>query len=368
MKFIVVGLGSAGQRHARNIRTLLGDQADIVAVRRTGGGVTPAEHKQPAPHVLPEQDLGLKVFRHLDEALADGGDAVIVADPTSMHLATASSALAAGCAVLVEKPLSSSWTGIPTFLAAAADTDRPVLVGYQMRFHPLLLRLKAVVSDGDLGGVLSASCTYGEYLPDWHPWEDYRRSYAARRELGGGVLLTQIHDIDNLCALFGWPARVYSLGGHVSDLEVDVEDTATTVWSSRVGERDVPVRLHQDFVRRPPLRRIDIVLDGGTAELDLLAPHLVARNARGAVVLDEHPTGWQRNDLFLAEMRHFIACVEGREAPRVPPLEAARSLAVALAALRSQTTGTVADVSYPEDPGDPAPLGREASPKEIRRV
>ena len=367
MRLLVVGLGAAGQRHARNLRTLLGRDVEIVAVRRRGGGVALSSGLQPLGNVLPETVLGMSTVGDLGEALQVPYDGVIVADPTRMHLESASAALHAGCSVLIEKPLSDSWKGVPDFLSAAAQSDARVLVGYQMRFHPLLERLTRLVVKGEFGAVVSASCTYGEYLPDWHPYEDYRKSYAARRDLGGGVLLTQIHDIDNLCSMLGWPERVFSLGGHLSGLDIDVEDTATTVWTSRAGYGVIPVRLHQDYTRRPPRRGIELVLEEGLAELDLLAARLSVRDIAGHLVLDERMEHLDRNALFVAEMRHFLACVRGEEQPLVPPDEAARSLAVALAALRSQTSGRMEDILYPVSPDESA-RARPAAQEETRHV
>jgi predicted dehydrogenase len=349
MRVLIIGLGAAGQRHAGNLRRLLGDGVELLALRRQGGRSALLDSLRPDNGVLSEHRLDIRIFDDLGRALDERLDGVVVADPTSMHLATASAALEAGCALLVEKPLSHSWKGVPEFLAAASRSSAPVLVGYQLRFHPLLERVKALVRDGVFGPMISAASTFGEYLPDWHPYEDYRAGYAARRELGGGVLLTQIHDIDYLGWILGWPQKVYSVGGHLSGLEVDVDDTAVSLWPCIIDGRPVPVHLQQDYVRRPPVRRLDLVMERGALHLDLLAPHLRVWDADARCVIDEGLEDYDRNDLFLAEMRHFVACIDGRETPRVPPAEAAKSLAVALAALRSQTSGVVENVIYPED-------------------
>ena len=354
MRLLIVGLGAAGQRHARNLRVLLGDGVELLALRRLGGGPALSDGLVPQYDVLPEDCLNIHVFDDLTRALDERPDGVVVADPTSMHLATASQALAAGCALLIEKPLSHSWNGVPEFLAAASRGSAPVLIGYQLRFHPLLERVQALVREGMFGRVVSAACTYGEYLPDWHPYEDYRAGYAARRELGGGVLLTQIHDIDYLGWILGWPRQVYSVGGHLSSLEVDVDDTAVSLWPCIIDGRTVPVHLQQDYVRRTPVRRLELVMETGALRLDLLSSHLRAWDADAQCVIDESPEDYDRNDLFLAEMHHFLACIDGRETPRVSPAEAAKSLAVALAALRSQMSGVVEEVIYPED-ATPAP-------------
>jgi predicted dehydrogenase len=347
MRILIVGLGAIGQRHARNLRRLLGADADLLALRRRGGGAALSDALGPDPGVLPEESLDIRVLHDMDSALAERPDAVIVSDPTSMHLASASAALDSGLPMLIEKPLSHSWEGIPEFLEQVSRSGVVALVGYQLRFHPLLERARSLVGEGELGSVISASATYGEYLPGWHPYEDYRKGYAARRDLGGGVVLTQIHDIDYLGWILGWPRHVYSVGGHLSGLEVDVDDTAVSLWPCDIQGRAVPVQLRQDYVRRQPCRGLELVLDEGMLDLDLLAHRLRVVRSDGVCVVDETLDGYDRNDMFLAEMRHFLACVDGREQPLVPPVEAARSLAVALAALRSQASGIVEAVIYP---------------------
>jgi predicted dehydrogenase len=349
MRILIVGLGAIGQRHARNIRRLLGDDVDLIAVRRRGGGVALSEQMRPQEGVLPEESLGIRVFSELGDALAEKPDGAVIANPTSMHLATSVACLEAGCGLLIEKPLSHTWDGVPEFLSAVEASAAPVVVGYQLRFHPLVERVRELVRDETLGSVLSAASTYGEYLPDWHPYEDYRVSYAGRRDLGGGVLLTQIHDIDCLGWILGWPTRVFSIGGHLSTLEVDVDDTAVSMWSCTINGRTVPVHVQQDYVRRPPVRRLEMVMEQGGLHLDLLAASLQAWDSSGHLVVDEHLHEYDRNDLFLAEMRHFLECLGGREAPRVTAAEGARSLAVALAALRAQSSGAVEQVNYPAE-------------------
>ena len=103
------------------------------------------------------------------------------------------------------------------------------MVGYQLRFHPCLLALQRALHENSLGHLLSVRAHVGEYLPGWHPYEDYRQMYASRSDLGGGVLVTQIHEFDYLYALFGLPRRVFAIGGHWSHLEIDVEDVASTL-------------------------------------------------------------------------------------------------------------------------------------------
>ncbi len=113
------------------------------------------------------------------------------------------------------------------------------LVGYQLRFHPGLEAVQSLLKAGAIGRVIAARLEFGEYLPNWHPYEDYRQMPASHRELGGGVILSQIHDLDYAYALFGLPRRVFAVGGHLSSLDVDVEDTASILMECVVDGRSI---------------------------------------------------------------------------------------------------------------------------------
>ena len=184
----------------------------------------------------------------------------------------------------------------------------------------------------------------GEYLPGWHRYEDYRASYAARADLGGGVVLTQIHEYDYLCALFGVPERLFALGGHWSNLELDVEDTASVLMQCRVSGRPLPVHLAQDYVQQPASRTCEAVGDRGKAVLDFAGRCVELRLGGGEPTI-ERLESFDRNELYLREMRHFLDCVAKGKRPSVDLREGRKSLEIALAVKRSIATGTVVDVA-----------------------
>jgi hypothetical protein len=147
---------------------------------------------------------------------------VLVTGPTSLHLPVATAAAEAGCHLFVEKPLADTTEGLERLEQALARHRRSLMVGYMLRFHPLLRQVKDWLADGTLGRPLHWRSTWGEYLPDWHPWEDYREGYAARRELGGGPALTFSHDIDLALWLFGPVEQGSSMTMPASPLRMDV--------------------------------------------------------------------------------------------------------------------------------------------------
>jgi predicted dehydrogenase len=123
--------------------------------------------------------------------------------------------------------VSDTLDGVDALVDTVERRGLVAAVGCQLRFHPCLLRLRALLAGGAVGRIVAVRVAVGEYLPGWHPYEDYRGGYAARRDLGGGVVLTLVHELDYVYWLFGLPRRLWAVGGHLSRLELDVEDTAS---------------------------------------------------------------------------------------------------------------------------------------------
>lgn len=348
MRLLVVGLGGIGQRHVRNLRELLGPDADLIAYRVRGHSPTLTDRLTVEPDVDPAEKYGLRVFSSLDKALAERPRAVVVCNPSGLHLTVALQAASAGCGLFIEKPLSSTLEGVGILADTLAANGTVGLVGYQLRFHPCIVRLKAILDDGLIGNVVAARLQVGEYLPGWHTYEDYRQMYASRSDLGGGVVLSQIHELDLVYWLFGMPARVFAVGGHLSTLEVDVEDVSSALLECRIGGRSIPVQVHQDYVQRPPSRTIDVIGDAGKVSVDLRENTLTRFAADGATAEAMMIPDFQRNTLFLDEMRHFLACLDGREQPAVGIRDGEMSLRIALAIKKSLASGALAEIA--EDP------------------
>ena len=343
MKCLMVGLGSIGQRHLRNLRKLTGTSTDITAYRVMGQTPMLNDQMQVVSSLEHDCDLeeryGLRVFRNLDKALDDGPDAVFICNPSSLHIPVALKAARAGCHLFIEKPLSHNLDKIDE-LIEVVDRDKLVgMVGYQMRFHPCLKRLRRLLIDGAIGKIVAVRAEVSEYLPSWHPYEDYRQSYAAREHLGGGVILTQIHEIDYLLWLFGAPHRLLTIGGHLSSLEIDVEDVASILMECDVGGQRIPVHLHQDYVQRPPRRTCQVIGNDGTIMVDFRAVTVEVFDTQGRSIERTVTEGFDRNQLFLEQTQHFLDCVDKQEQPLVSIYDGAQSLRIALAAKRSLLEG-----------------------------
>ncbi len=338
MRILFIGLGATGQRHLRNMKSLLGNAVDVIAyrVRRQTHVVTPTMNADPNRNI--EQEYSIRVFPTLVEALEQRPEIAFICNPSSLHIPLALACIRAGCDAFIEKPLSDSLDGADDLVCAASETKRVAMVGYQLRFHPCLHKLAEIVQSGILGNLLAVRSTIGEYLPNWHPYEDYRQTYAARADLGGGVVLTQIHELDFLYSLFGLPSRVYAIGGHWSELEIDVEDTASILMECALGGRPLPIHLHQDYLQSPPNRQCEVIGDRGSAIMDLRAVTVAVftRNIDTPVI--HNFPGFERNQLFVDELSHFFDCVKTRSKPVVDLADGLQSLRMALAAKKSMST------------------------------
>jgi predicted dehydrogenase len=212
-----------------------------------------------------------------------------------------------------------------------------VLVGYQFRHHPALRQIADFLAEEAIGRPLSVRAHWGEYLPDWHPWEDYRKSYSARKDLGGGVILTLSHTLDYLRWMFGEVDSLWAFVGKLSDLEIEVEDTAEIglrFSSGLIGS------LHLNYNQHPPAHHIQVVGTQGTIQWE--NPDEIVRIYRAGSkewedVYSAH--GFKRNDMFLAQMHHFREVVRGTAEPICTLEDGIHALELSLAALQSAESG-----------------------------
>jgi predicted dehydrogenase len=337
VKVLIAGLGSIGQRHARNLRARCGDEVELIAYRRRGLPHVISERMTIDEGMSVERAYGIQSFDRLDHALEQRPDAVFICNPSSLHLSTALQAALAGCHLFIEKPLSHDEEGIDALIDAVDRSGRAATVGYQLRFHPALMRARQLLREQAIGSLLSVRAEFQEYLPNAHPYEDYRQSYAARAALGGGVILCYIHEVDYLYWLLGMPRRVRTSGGRLGDLDIDVEDTAVTTLEFLVDGRAVPVELRQSFLATQPSRRCVVTGTAGTIEVDLNEPSLVISTPSSTTRTTFD--GFRRNQLFEHELENFLSAMAGDTAPAVPLRTAAQSLRIACAMRRSLATG-----------------------------
>ncbi len=325
-RFLVIGCGSIGKRHISNLLALKAGSVlgfDIRADRR---------HEA-------ESLFDIETLNDLHDAWERHPDVALVTADTSVHVPLALQAAEHGCHLFIEKPLSDQLVGVDRLLSLVKRRNLVTLVGCNMRFHPGLMTVKRLLDDKAIGRVIAARAEVGQYLPDWHPWEDYRESYSAKRELGGGIILDAVHEIDYLRWMLGEIETVVCFAGKISNLEIETEDTAAILLRFANGAIG---QTHMDYVQRAYSRSCQIIGEEGTIRWNYNSGEMrwySSTTQKWKVIAD--PPGWEPNQMYLDELRHFLSCLAGREKAALDVFEAKRVLQVALAAKVSADTRRV---------------------------
>ena len=315
MKILLIGLGSIGRRHLQN---LAAKGVTQLAVLRSGKSTI-------AMDGLPSH----QTFTQLDEALAWKPTAVFICNPTSLHMKPALAAARAGCHLFMEKPISHTLDGVDELEKLVNKNKLLVYVGFQFRHHPVLQQIRAYIQEGKLGKIVAAQAHWGEYLPAWHPWEDYRNSYSAREDLGGGVILTLCHPFDYLRWLLGEVQQVQAIGGHLSSLELQSEDVALI---NLKFEQGAVGSVYLDYVSRPPKHTLQLIGDEGRIEWDALSGTAEVFLAGEKTAILTAPESFERNKLFESEVAEFLDCLQNHTQPSCTLFDGIQALKIAQAA------------------------------------
>jgi predicted dehydrogenase len=314
---LVLGAGSIGRRHLRNLAVEY-PETRLAAYDPRAENVSGL-----APSVVP-----------FDDAAAAWDwfpDIVFVCSPSSEHLSAAREALRRGCHVFIEKPLAHTLDGLREFVELCESSGRVVQVGANMRYHPGPRMLRRLLDEGAVGRVLSVSTTYGGYLPDWRPSQDYRSSYSAQAGLGGGVLLDVIHEVDTALWYLGTPVAVTGLASRSGLLEIDTEDQARVLIRGETGAL-ADVRL--DYLQKPVQRNYSIIGNQGRLDWDIHHPHIrgLDREGREELVPLISREMEEPGHAYVEQLREFMWCIDTGRRPMVSAREGALAVTVALLA------------------------------------
>ncbi len=324
-RFFVIGCGSIGQRHIRNLRSL--GARVITAFDPDRARLDRAVQEQSA---LPKPSV--------EAGLADRPDAVLVCTPPYLHTSIARQAIETGAHVFLEKPIAHTLEGVNDLVQAARQRERVLMVAYNLRFHVGLRKMKELLDRGAIGKTMVIQAEFGQYLPDWRPAQDYRTGYNVSAAMGGGIIFDASHEIDYVRWLGGEVEGVYCIAEHLSPLEMDTEDTAAITL--RMADNRL-AEIHLDCVQRGYTRQCKVIGTAGTLIWKFNEGVTEVRADKSSRV---YPIAPDANDMYVAELRHFLACARGEETPLVCGAEGRRVLEIALAAKQSAHTQCVVRV------------------------
>lgn len=293
MNILFIGLGSIGQRHLRNL-SKLGD-FKYHAYRRRG---------KPLPNEF--DNIQIQTHADIDNALSHHIDLCIISAPPVVQHEVLPIVVNAGCHFFIEKPIAHTLNGMEDILKNVQTKKLKSLVGFNLRFHPIHKKIQAILNDGILGNISHIQASVGQYLPDWHPYEDYRQGYSAREELGGGVTLDLIHEIDFVYSFFGKPIEIKGMTGKKSHIEINTEDTCDILLRFESG---IIGNVHLDYVQRCPFRNGHIIGDEASLIYDIGASKVEVLFKDGSTEITSF-NNFNRNDMYVNEMKALLDSIE----------------------------------------------------------
>lgn len=332
MKYLFCGLGSIAERHITNLLSL--KETDIIAFRRNNLPLRTIDKK-------------IKTYTNLNEALNEKPEAAFITSPTVFHIPLAIKLANIGCHLFIEKPLSNELVNLDQLVKIIKKKNLNVQIGFMMRYHPAIKQIKEWLKKGIIGESVFARVCWGEYLPSWHPWEDYRKSYAANKDLGGGPIFTLCHDIDLMENFFGEPKSVYAMSNKKSSLEISTEHSVEILYEYK---NDLIVEIHLDFLQLPPKRTWEIIGNKGRIEFDyyknLLELYIIDPNKLSFKKTTlNFSTKFKRNDMFFEEIKNFVDCIKKKKIPDVTLEDGIRNLKLLVATHKSINLKKVVNIA-----------------------
>ena len=298
-KILVVGAGSIGQRHIKNLQTLGVEHIGVVDPKNNGGQTS----------VRSSEGRPLTILNSLKEALKEKWDGVFVCSPSSTHFKIALEIAKQKIPMFIEKPLSHNLTGFLD-LQKIVKNIKPVMVGYNVDFHPQFKKVQSIVKKNSLGKIFGVKAEFGYYLPDWRSG-DYSKTYSSKKELGGGILLDDIHEINLVYNLFGPIKKIFGITAKISNLKINVEDYVEAIFWFENG---IIGQVHMDYLQRSYSRNLKIIGEKGTLiwDLNLAKIEQFFPLSKQWKIIDKIAK-FDWNETYLEEAKEFLKCLKAKK-------------------------------------------------------
>jgi predicted dehydrogenase len=318
---LIVGSGSVGKRHARNLAGL-------------GCRVSCVDPREDRRRELANETAVVGTYFSIAEAFerCEGLTGVVIASPTAFHPYDLAAAIKARYPVLLEKPMARTLAEAREMLLMAEEGGGQVLLGYTWRWWPPLVRVRELLNQRVIGKVHHVQFHMSAHLADWHPWERYQDFFMSSVSLGGGALLDESHWIDLMLWLFGMPEQVSGRVEKISDLEIETDDNVDALAIYSHGLR---VTLHLDLYGRPHEKSIRFTGDNGTLHWSA-EPNRITIGSAASQVWGAEDFVCDRNEMFVAVAREYLDVVAGIASPTCTLTEGVRVMEM-IEAIRSSS-------------------------------
>ncbi|MCR0326682.1 Gfo/Idh/MocA family oxidoreductase [[Clostridium] innocuum] len=290
LKICFIGIGSIAKRHIKNMVTIcIEDKIELeIDVLRNSDYSLPNDINNFISHIY---------FTHTN--VPNDYDIIFITNPTDLHLATLKQVHDKAKHFFIEKPITS-YKKIHEVKEIFYRKESIYYVACPLRFTNVIQYLKANIEISD---IVAVRCISSSYLPDWRPGIDYRKTYSAHKNMGGGVSIDLIHEWDYIQYLFGQPESIFYTSGKKSKLEIDSDDYAVYV----AEYNDKIIELHLDYFGRKTIRELMLFTTEDTIIGDLINSKIIYMKKDKTINLYE-----ERNDYHVKELRYFLRMIDGK--------------------------------------------------------
>ncbi|SMP56980.1 Gfo/Idh/MocA family protein [Anoxynatronum buryatiense] len=289
-KIAMIGLGAIGKRHLLNIDKVLqrrGIEYTVDLIRRKSSCALDKSLHKIVSTVYTEH-----------ENVPDDYDVIFITNPTYLHYDTIRKFSCKSKNMFIEKPVFDE---VAVDIAKLSlDEDGVYYVACPLRYTDVIQYVKNEI---DLDCVYSARAICSSYLPDWRPGTDYRKTYSAHLDQGGGVSIDLIHEWDYIMYLFGKPKQVMNYRGKFSRLEINSDDLSVYIaeYENRLAE------VHIDYFGRKLIRELQLFTADETIVADIANSEIRFLKENNAIQFKE-----DRNSYQLKEIENFFDILEGK--------------------------------------------------------
>ena len=296
MKILVVGYGSIGKRHIKNLKNYKNIEIILLTKRMPDKFLKKEKHK---------------IVNSIDDAIKEKPDAAFITNETNQHIDISLKLAKNGIHLFIEKPLSDSLKKINQLEKIIKEEKIISQVGCNLRFHPCIKKIKDLIIKNQIGKNFSVHVENGSYLPDWHPYENYKKSYASNQKQGGGVILTNIHEIDYLYWFFGKVKEVTAISERISKLNIKAEDFSSIILKFN---KNIMAQIHLDYFQRPAFRGCKIIGEKGTIVWNFEKNNVMVYDIKKEKwIIHLKLKNYDNNIMYINEIEHFLDCIKQKK-------------------------------------------------------
>lgn len=288
MNILIIGLGSIAKKHINAIMQI-NPKAKIYALRSTNHSIN--EYK----NVINVYSLfEIKVELNF----------VLISNPTSLHENAILNCISLKIPIFIEKPVLSNLKNAQFIQNQINKNNIITYVACNMRFNPAIEFIKSSLLN-QIKKINEVNIYCGSYLPTWRPESNYRTSYSSDRNLGGGVDLDMIHEIDYAVWLFGYPEKIQSIKSSKSSLNINSNDYAHFA----LEYNDFIANITLNYFRLDTKREVEILTNEDTYIVNLQNSTIFSK------LKNTYIFNCQYNilDTYLKQMEYFFQHINSRK-------------------------------------------------------